>query len=251
MFKRKDERQVLAEVKKRKMQEIIKLRKKQGYMYGSELVHFVHYEDMFVCSACGGLYGSWKYEPEVKPFYPERGKAAGYQNCSCKKRHRQKEWPGFDFNEVVTLCHCCGQEVLLSGSRWSVWFCENCKERVLVFNSFVQRTIIPIGRHSMMHGYQLSGQDIHEKAAIENYAANVNQLFSGIDHLDKWRKYIIRRNFKLFEISKDILLVDYLVWASKMPTKLIAFQKMCSFFVKPSGRDKLRHFLQKIQEAFK
>jgi hypothetical protein len=103
----------------------------------------------------------------------------------------------------------------------------------------------------MMHGYQLSGQDIHEKAAIENYAANVNQLFSGIDHLDKWRKYIIRENFKLFEISKDILLVDYLVWASKIPTKLIAFQKMCSFFVKPSGRDKLRHFLQKIQEAFK
>ena len=237
--KRENERQVLAKIKKRKMKEIIKLRKRQGYMYGSELVHFVHYEDMFVCSVCRGLYGSWKYEPEVKAFYPTRAMATGYQDCYCKKKYGHKKWPGFDFSEVVTLCYCCGQEVLLSGSRWSVWFCEDCKERVVVLNTFFQRTIIPIGRHSMMHGYHLKGQDIHDKAKIENYAANVNQLFSGIHHLDKWRKRIIRENFKLFEISKDISLVDYLVWASKIPTKLIAFQKMCLFFIKPKRKRKI------------
>jgi len=240
MFKRKSSDMSLQRYKKRKMKEIIKLRKNQRYMYGNELVHFVHYEDMFVCSACGGLYGSWKYEPEIKALYPERARESENQDCYCKERRRQKEWPGFDFNEIVTLCYCCGREVLNSGSRWSVWFCENCKERVVVFNTFVQRTIIPIGRHSMMSGYYLKGQDIHEKAEIENYAANVNQLFSGIDHLDKWRKYIIRENFKLFKISKDISLFDYLVWVSKLPDKNIAFQKMCEFFVKPGEKEKSR-----------
>lgn len=229
-----NERQVLAEIKKRKMQEIIKLRKDQGYMYGDEFVHFVHYEDMFVCSACGGLYGSWKYEPEIKPIYPKRLEmATEYQDCYCDRRYGHKEWPGFDINEIVTLCHCCGREVLNSGSRWSVWFCQECKESVITLNTFAQRTIIPIGRHSMMAGYQLKGQDIHETEKIENYAANVNQLFSGIDHLDEWRKCIIGENFKVLEISKDISLVDYLVWVSKLPDKNIAFQKMCSFFIKP------------------
>jgi len=250
VFKRKDERQVLAEVKKRKRKKIIKLRKKQGCMTEYEFIHFVHYEAMFVCFACGRPYGPWKYEPEVKPTYPE-SITAEYQNCYCKKRRRQKKWPIFDFNEIVTLCYCCGQEVLKSGSRWSGWFCEDCKESVVVLNTFFQRTIIPIGRHSMMHGYHLKGQDIHDKAKIENYAANVNQLFSGIHHLDKWRKRIIKENFKLFEISKDISLVDYLVWASKIPTKLVAFHKMCSFFIKPSGRDRLGHHLQKIQKVIK
>jgi len=239
MFKRKSSDMSWQRNKKRKMKEIIKLRKGQGSMSADELVHFVHYEDMFVCSACGGLYGLWKYEPEVKPIFPIRARESEYQDCYCKRQHENKNWRGFDFSEIVTLCYCCGREVLMSGSRWSVWFCENCKERVVVFNTFVQSTIIPIGRHSMMHGYQLNGQDILEKAEIENYAANVNQLFSGIDHLNKWRKCIIGENFKVLEISKDISLVDYLVWVSKLPDKNIAFQKMCEFFVKPGRKRKI------------
>ena len=236
MFKRKSRERTWEKNKKRKMKEIIKLRKKDRCWTDNDLVHFIHYEDMFVCFACGGLYGPWKYEPEVKAFCATRARQTGYQVCYCKRRYEKKRWPGFDINEIVTLCYCCGREVLKSGSKWSVWFCQECKESVMTLNAFAQRTIIPIGRHSMMSGYYLKGQDIYETEKIDNFVANVNQLHGNIDHLDEWRKYIIGKNFKLLEISKDISLVDYLVWVDKLPYKNIAFQKMCSFFIKPKEK---------------
>ena len=72
-----------------------------------------------------------------------------HQKCQCE-RDAEDLWRGFDFNEVFTLCYGCGVELLRSGSRWSVWFCDPCKRSVSSLNEVCQSYVIPIGRHSMM-----------------------------------------------------------------------------------------------------
>src|SRR4030042_3262893 len=134
---------------------------------------------MKVCTECGKIYGFWHYQ---SGHVGSSGGIDHYQKCSCKtakpdmppEGQGQKKWRGFDFNEVITLCHCCGQEVLSSGTKWSVWFCSPCKERVIEFNTKYQQTIIPIGRHSIMAGYQLSGKESEDKKKVQEFVMNLN-----------------------------------------------------------------------------
>jgi hypothetical protein len=46
-----------------------------------------------------------------------------------------------------------------SGSKWSLFFCEDCKMRVVAHNQGAGRCVIPIGRHSIMNGVFLSRAD--------------------------------------------------------------------------------------------
>jgi hypothetical protein len=127
----------------------------RNWLYGDEyLKKYVDYSAMAVCGDCFEIYGPWRYKQEIS----KRPNSVLWQFCGgeCPSRNKkpgitlkdesEEKWPGFDFNTIVELCYCCGQEELKSGSRWSVWFCEECKEKVIDFNTRFQQTIIPIGR---------------------------------------------------------------------------------------------------------
>ena len=159
------------------------------------------------------------------------------------KGQGKKKWQGFDFNEAITLCHCCGQEVLSSGTKWSVWFCSPCKKRVVGFNTQYQQTIIPIGRHSIMAGYQLSGKESEDKNKVKKFIMNLNGLFERIDVLEEWRVHIMSHNLKLLGYSKDITLVKYLSKVKSLPKRSMAFRDMVEFLIMKLGkrdRDKSR-----------
>jgi hypothetical protein len=85
-----------------------------------------------------------------------RGRALA-QQCRCRPRGRT--WPGLDFNEWARLCDCCVGELLTSGWRFSVWFCDECKPRVWELNKRHGYAVVPVGRHSLMNGVFLSGSD--------------------------------------------------------------------------------------------
>ena len=203
------------------------------------------YERMKVCMKCGGIYGFW-HDPSGQV-----GSSGGidyYQKCGCKtpkpdmppKGKSREKWPGFDFNEVITLCHCCGREVLRSGSKWSVWFCEVCRKRVIQFNTQYRKTIIPIGRHSIMAGYALSGKESADENKVHQFMTNLKSLFKRIDVLEEWRVRIMSRNLKSLRYSKDVTLVEYLSKVKDLPERSIAFRDMCEFFmVILSGREPL------------
>lgn len=208
------------------------------------------YERMKVCTQCGKIYGFWHYQSG------HMGSSGGidyYQKCGCKiakpdmppEGQGQERWQGFDFNEVITLCHSCGQEVLRSGSKWSVWFCSPCKEMVIEFNTQYQKTIIPIGRHSVMAGYKLSGKESVDENKVHEFMTNLNSLFERIDILEEWRVHIISHNLKSLGYSKDITLVEYLSKVKSLPESSIAFRDMCEFFMaKLEKRNRVSKWLE-------
>jgi hypothetical protein len=193
--------------------------KKRNWLYADEyLKKCVDYSAMSVCRDCFEIYGPWRY----KQHTAERPNIILWQFChpDCSSRNKkpgirpkggaEEKWPTFDFNTIVELCYCCGQEVLSSGSRWSVWFCEECKKKVVNFNTKFQQTVIPIGRHSLMAGYGLGGRHVRNPKKIEAFVSNVEGLFARIETLDDWRKIVVAENFRAVGYSGDVLLIDYL-----------------------------------------
>jgi tetratricopeptide (TPR) repeat protein len=211
---------------------------------------FSAYERMKVCTECRRIYGFWHYQTG---HMGSPGDGDYYQKCGCKtlkpdtpqEGQAQEKWQGFDFNEVITLCHSCGQEILRSGSKWSVWFCKECKERVIEFNTQYQTTVIPIGRHSIMAGYKLSGKESQDENKVKEFVTNLNSLFDRIDLLEEWRGHIISRNLKSLGYPKDVALAEYLSKAKNLPERSIAFRNMSDFFmVRLEERDKVNKWLE-------
>jgi hypothetical protein len=108
-----------------------------------------------MCAECHEPYGTQAQQGFPTP-----------QRCRCNKTD-EPTWPRFDFNEHVHLCECCRAVALDSGSRWSVWFCKPCKDRVRLLNDRLGRVAIPIGRHSMMAGVGIAGPDLVEAVEAE------------------------------------------------------------------------------------
>ena len=176
------------------------------------------YTNIKICSVCYKLYG------------------VGFQNsrkfdqkCACQPR--DTKWEGFDFNEAVTLCHCCGKEVLKSGSKWSVWFCGECRGKIGEINSRFQQTPLPIGRHSIMSGVMLKGEDRQNHEKIELFLKDFKSLSDRITVVEKWRTEIVKRNFKALGLTEDILLSEYLSNRDRLASKDEALKGLVDFLV--------------------
>ncbi|MBI3266938.1 MAG: hypothetical protein HYZ67_07810 [Chlamydiae bacterium] len=194
----------------------------------------MNYEDAKICSSCLDIYGF---------VYSKMG--VFYQKCDSKCLNRdlkkgmllsekkQKRWDGFDFNEFVTLCYCCGAELLKSGSRWSVWFCEACKKRVLEFNQEMGTSVIPIGRHSLMNGIGLKLEPSVPKIKIEETIDHYRRFGASINHLDQWRKIAKSCNWRSagLDSGQDVGVIRYLS-SVKGLDKEEAFIGMRNFFLK-------------------
>ena len=166
-----------------------------------------------ICPECRTLCG---------PCVPSLGNCTRtlVQECRCERRSRPRgechpDWSGFDVPMAVELCRCCGRVPLRSGSRWSVWLCEDCKTRVLALNHRFRRTIVPIGRHSMMHGIGLSGPatgTAEDDAAVTEFCASANGLFRAIDRLEEWAGERVAYNiYRLgLDVDAPVRLTEYL-----------------------------------------
>jgi hypothetical protein len=179
-----------------------------------------NYRGMKICSTCYDLYGFFDY-----------GGKCFYQKSDCQPHKDDPKWSYKpDFNEAITLCYCCGQEVLSSGSKFSVWFCRDCQELLKEFKS-LYRVVIPIGRHSIMAGIVLKGEDIQNQDAVTQFCNSFNTLFNRIDVLDSWRTWIMQENFKILSLKDDVLLLDYLSARDYLPIKDRAVKGLVEFFI--------------------
>jgi hypothetical protein len=132
-----------------------------------------------VCGTCGDLFQT---EPSEGIETPQR--------CGCdRKEADDPRWEHHDFNEHLHLCRCCRAQACHSGSRWSQWFCDECRLRVIALNRAVGRYLIPIGRHSIMAGVGIHGPAVADADAREverllaGFHAGITGLIGGIDRL--------------------------------------------------------------------
>ena len=144
-----------------------------------------------------------------------------------------------DFDLPAELCRCCGQELLPSGTRWSVWFCEPCKKRVVRLNHRARRCAIPIGRHSLMNDvFDLPGRAA-DRVEIDGLVVGLRELFAKMDRLDDWTHEIVRRNCAAlgFGDRARVALGEYLVAVRKARiSRADAFHEMLAW----SGEEKPR-----------
>lgn len=157
-------------------------------------LRLIDHSQMKLCVTCFKVYGFW-WQNLGREFDPSWSWPR-YQCCACLYKEGQplnaiEPWSGFDFNEVVTLCHCCQGELLRSGSRWSVWFCQDCKEMVLQFNREAGSYIIPIGRHSAMGRSPelvLEGNARLDLESQRGFIVATVSLSDRMDILEAWRR---------------------------------------------------------------
>jgi hypothetical protein len=150
-----------------------------------------------VCTACGELRGAWgRYDGELE----------FEQRCDCHRaEERDERWPGFDHNTVAELCRCCGLEGLKSGSKWSVWFCRDCLDRVKDLNGAAGRCVVPIGRHSLMNGvfYQPSESGV-SAPALSAFSDQLLTFFGAVDATDAWRRRVVRANLAAINLGEAL-----------------------------------------------
>lgn len=164
--------------------------------------------DLLICGQCHGLRGQVPDEP--------RGVM---QLCACTPREVRAAQPSFrgDHNTYAELCRCCGEVLLPSGSRWSVWFCRECAGRVAGLNRGAGRCIVPIGAHSMMNGVSLRGAVTEPQ--VELFVRESNGLFASMDELLAHAQRVVVRNLVRlgFPAAEHVPLGSYLRAAGEAP----------------------------------
>jgi hypothetical protein len=157
--------------------------------------------DVYICSECFQIRGSWKSHGEVFR-----------QRCRCEEAtltEPDEPWFSFDFNKLCELCYCCGTELVESGFQSSVWFCGECRLRVEMLNEDCGRCVIPMGR------FDSAGQD------------------GTLAKLNGWMRHIVQNNVRgcgLSEAGAVQLGTYFEVVAERPIDKHSAFDRLCDLF---------------------
>jgi hypothetical protein len=186
--------------------------------------------EMEVCHACAKVVG---------PFYQcHLGYRVQYGSC---RDHTMPEavdthWPRYDYNLHVDLCRCCGRVPLRSGSKWSVWFCEACKEQVGLLNGRHDRCVVPIGRHSVHSGHLLSGDQVRNPVAVETFFSSMKSIFAVHGPLADWMREAVHRNFRDvgLPVNRPVPLARYWAEVRGGIDPDARFREMCAYLAEVS-----------------
>jgi hypothetical protein len=183
---------------------------------------------MLVCRTCACLFG---------PFTDDWHESVvlRHQDCACQRLSSsgrdQSRWPWFDFNRCVELCYCCAGQVIRTGSKWSVFFCEDCCPAIIALNRSYGVAVIPYGRHSLMNGFGISGEDAKHPGKVAVFAAGFNTFVERINRLHNWRRNLVRDYLAAMGESGDVSAETYLAAALKgSPGKAEIFRQMSAYF---------------------
>jgi hypothetical protein len=132
--------------------------------------------------------------------------------------------------------------VLPSGSRWSVWFCQTCRKRVMGFNARHGYAVIPIGRHSLMSGVSVSGPELllsegrneEGQDLLDGFLSATSGLIARMNHLHAWHEGVVAGNLRRVGLDglESVALDAYLsaVIRDKRLTREVAFHGLTAHF---------------------
>ena len=126
-----------------------------------------------VCLVCGQLRGGHPRE----------------HRCRCQPRTAQwtLQWAGRDMARDLELCVLCVRDTVTTASRWSWLACNTCRtvSRAMGEANGV-RSILPLGRHSLMNGIgvRLADGDLQVRRQTNAFLATVQRW----DSLNAWQR---------------------------------------------------------------
>lgn len=174
-------------------------------------------DSLSICGGNGEPFGPFSFEGGAPTHFQE----CDYRDCAYRgalwhQRDEQLARPGGDFPIAVELCYCCAAVPIRSGSRFSAFFCDGCRERVIALNKTYRFAAIPLGRHSIMHGFALSGADFKRPNAVEEFCAAVTSLSDRTKRLECWRRAVVRDHIDAMPDATDpyVPLPAYLEYVS-------------------------------------
>lgn len=208
------------------------------------LVAGVDATEMVVCGRCGQVRGPWRSDNKAWP-------GPYLQGCACVPGD-QERWPLVKYQTIVELCHVCGAEALPSGSQWSHYQCDACKERVMALNYRSRRCVIPIGRHSLMNDGFGAGRPNGEEAParpkshragparraaaadwVDDFVQRTIDFLGKHDGLFTWRRQQVLANLAAADLGgRDAVpLPAYLAACAARPVdKDAAFEGLCRLY---------------------
>jgi hypothetical protein len=138
-----------------------------------------------------------------------RGEIYGWHHlCDCESeayRAAGRELPRCgDLSTTTELCRCCALSLIPSRSRWSSFFCPECKERVFELNHRAGRCVIPVGRHTLMNGvfYRAGDHDMTTAEAIA-FHDQVTTFFNHADATGRSRGQQAARNIDAIGLAGE------------------------------------------------
>lgn len=121
----------------------------------------------------------------------------------------ETRWERYDFNRKYELCWCCGLEIIPSGSKFSSFYCRDCKARIWYLNQKLGQCLIPLGRHSVMNGVIGSGKDIGNKEIIDKFCQDIGAMNDRIAFLDEqYKRKKIKEAIDLLNLPEDSRVID-------------------------------------------
>jgi len=188
-------------------------------------------EGAHLCGKCGHVHGRLSISSDLEiSRYP--------QDCLCVPAgKRVRAYTYSDLDICLELCRCCSFEPIRALSRWSLFFCEGCHPGVLAANRAFGGWVIPIGRHSMMHGLSLGADDEGSAERADAFAAAAGSLFERIGRLDEWRAGQVKRHLATLGLNAtDLLLTEYVEVARRHPLdKTVELERLVQHFGSLAG----------------
>lgn len=168
--------------------------------YTNEIHDLGKYSNMQVCATCGELYGYVEHG-EPRKLYYQKCKCA-YKPDTPADEKKQQKWNWLDFNEALTLCACCGAEVIKSGKKYSYLLCDHCR--------YLAKDVkaIPIGRHPFVNGLFFPAAMLIVDAEKKHATGLLETLPDRIRQLDDWKRKVIMDNFYCSRKNDVAPLVD-------------------------------------------
>ena len=167
--------------------------------------HGLALKGVFVCHRCGGL-----LEERASGERPEP------QACDCQREDDTPPWPGYDFNEWVRLCDCCGSVALPSGSRFSTFFYALARNRA--------RDLLRSRRRRSLH----RSEHPIDAETLPGWAQNPEQTL-----IDRYRVDALRDSLDVLSRDDRILLV-------LRDCEEVSVAELSSIFSIPAGTVKSR-----------
>lgn len=189
-------------------------------------------ERLNVCTGSGELFGLLA-SADGSRTYEQRCRL---HDCGCRleswhqPRSEMPQPPG-DFPTALELCYCCASNIIPSGSKFSIFFCDACRPDIVRLRDAVGSAVIPLGRHSLMNGIALRGPNARSRLHVTSFAAANIQSANRMDRLFEWRRLVIAdRVTSMHANAAFVGAPEYLVFATGLvlpPQEM--FRQLCRF----------------------